>query len=115
MTAFSTARRWTVRIAVVAAAAVATLFMADLVARAVKPDVPLLKGFLYRQVADHEAHQYDPNPDILFRLRPGRYEFSSHTVTVNQQARAALTGRPRKRRGRFASSPSAVRTSTDQN
>ncbi|MCZ7584891.1 MAG: hypothetical protein M5R36_17020 [Deltaproteobacteria bacterium] len=84
MTAFSAGTRWAMRLFVVVAAASITILASDAAVRIAKPDVPPLKGFLYRQFTDRQSHRYDPNPEILFPPQPGRAKYQAHTVTINE-------------------------------
>ncbi|MCZ7584894.1 MAG: hypothetical protein M5R36_17035 [Deltaproteobacteria bacterium] len=84
MTERSAQGRWVIRFIVVVAAASATLLGAEMYVRVAAPDAPLLQGLLYFAVGDRPSHQYDPDPDLLYRLKPGRAEYQTHIVTINE-------------------------------
>ena len=65
----------------------AGLLIAEGVVRSYSPDWPLLSGLLYYQKADLPAHKPDPDPRILYRLRPGFWgtgrKIDDTKITVN--------------------------------
>jgi hypothetical protein len=68
-------------------AMVGAVVLAEGVVRMADPDMRLVNKLVYHQNADVAAHQPDPNPDLLFRLRPGRHAIGTGTaqriVTIN--------------------------------
>jgi len=46
-------------------------------------DWRLIGSLLYYQKNDWESHRVDPDPDLLYRLRPGKIQYPEYRVTVN--------------------------------
>ncbi|MCZ7584890.1 MAG: hypothetical protein M5R36_17015 [Deltaproteobacteria bacterium] len=61
----------------------AAVLAAEIFLRASGLDWKLLDKMLYRQRNDADAHRIDLNPDILYRLRPGRFGDDAHRVSIN--------------------------------
>jgi hypothetical protein len=64
------------RIYVLLGATLFALLAAEMVVRIFAFDWRLINKMLYFQMADRPSHQPDPNPDIIFRLKPGDYDYT---------------------------------------
>jgi hypothetical protein len=63
-------RRIHFRIGLVLGSILVALFFAEIVVRVGRFDWRLIRNLLYFQTVDLDAHMPDPNPELLFRLRP---------------------------------------------
>lgn len=62
----------------------AALALGELVVRVGDFDWRYAQKVLYYQNADAAAHEVIDEPELLFRLKPGRYNFDTHTVFINR-------------------------------
>jgi hypothetical protein len=70
-------------LATILIATAAGLLIAEGVVRLFAFDWRLIRRLLYYQTVDLASHQADPDPLLLYRLRPGRTEYPRYTVTIN--------------------------------
>ena len=84
---------------VVLAATIAALLLAEGIVRAFSPDWRLIRRLLYYQTVDLANHQPDPDPLILYRLRPGSYRYPKYAVTINSLGFRGPERSPRKAPG----------------
>ncbi len=65
------------RLMALISATLLSLFLAEAVVRLGGFDWRLIKKMLYYQMADRPTHQADPNPEIIFRLKPGNADYGA--------------------------------------
>lgn len=59
------------------------LFLAEGVVRVVRVDWNYIHKRLYYQMVDLPSHQPDPDPQLLYRLKPGYFDYGKYAVNIN--------------------------------